>query len=296
MPPAGDTHVRIASITKTMTAAVVVQLVQEGRVRFDDPVSAYVPDVPGGDAVAVADLLMMRSGLYGYTSDPDLAATLDTDPGTVWTGQETLAIAFRHPAEFPPGTSYDSSNTNCALLGLIVEQADGRHLAEVYRESLFGPVDLARMSLPASTDTAVPAPYSHCDRYGGSRYAVVDSTYPPDLRTTARAGTLQPEDYTDQNPSYAWAAGGMISTADDLATWIGALVGGEVFDADLGRRWLDSPQPTDPDEPAATQYGTLVTLFAIYLKTPAPGAGGRSRMRAPRSPVRARRRRSVRYR
>jgi D-alanyl-D-alanine carboxypeptidase len=70
IPPRADTHFRIASNTKTMTAAVIVQLAQEGRLDLDDPVSKYVSSVPDGDQITIADLLKMRSGLYNYTDRP----------------------------------------------------------------------------------------------------------------------------------------------------------------------------------------------------------------------------------
>ena len=66
VPPGGDTQFRIASITKTMTAAVIVLLAQEGKLQFSDPVSKYVPNVPNGENITIAQLLKMRSGLYGY--------------------------------------------------------------------------------------------------------------------------------------------------------------------------------------------------------------------------------------
>ena len=255
VPPSGDTHFRIASITKTMTSAVIVLLAQEGKLQFSDPISKYVPNVPNGEHITIANLLQMRSGLYGYTNDPAFAATLDAEPAKVWTPQEVLAIAFRHPPEFPPGTAYDYSNTNYALLGLVAEKVDGKPLAQEFQDRLYGPLGLKQTVLPASADTSIPAPYSHGYMYGGSEYALVDTPYPPDVEAAARAGTLQPVDYTNQNSSYATAAGGAISTANDLATWIRALVEGQVFNADYQRQWLNSPQPTDPTKPNAPQYG-----------------------------------------
>lgn len=267
VPPGPDTYVRIASITKTLTAAVVVQLAQEGMLRFDDPVSTYVPDVPDGDRITVAQLLSMRSGLYGYTNDPGFAASLDADPGKVWTPQEVLAIGFAHPPLFPPGAGYDYSNTNYALLGLIVEKVDGRPLAQAFRDRLFGPLGLARSSLPATTDTSIPTrtPTATCTAAPPTRWWTAST------RRTCRPrpgpGTLHPTDYTHQNSSYATAAGGAISTADDLAAWIEALVGGEVFDADVQRQWLDTPQPA-PGQPAtAPQHG-----YGIERQTFTPGA------------------------
>ena len=102
-PPRSDTHFRIASMTKTMTAAAIVQLAQEGKLRFDDPVSKYVQGVPNGDNITIGQLLKMRSGLYNYTDAPELAESLDRNPTKVWTSEELRAIAFKHPPLFAPG-------------------------------------------------------------------------------------------------------------------------------------------------------------------------------------------------
>jgi D-alanyl-D-alanine carboxypeptidase len=254
-PPAAITHFRVASNTKTMTAALIVLLAQDGKLKFSDPVSSYVPDVPNGENITVAQLLKMRSGLYGYTADPALAATMDADPGKAWTPQEVLDIAFRHQPQFAPDASYEYSNTNYALLGLIAEKVGGRPLAQQFQERLFGPVRLPQTSLPAADDTSMPAPYSHGYMYGGSFYALADDPYPADMQAAAQAGTLQPIDYTNQNSSYATAAGGAISTANDLATWMKALVSGKAFNADYHQQWLTSLQAEDPDAPDGQKYG-----------------------------------------
>ena len=254
-PPAVNTHFRIASNTKTMTAALIVLLAQDGKLKFSDPVSAYVPNVPNGENITVAELLKMRSGLYGYSADPALSASMDADPGKAWTPQEVLAIAFRHPPQFAPDASYEYSNTNYALLGLIAEKVGGSPLAKQLADRLFGPVGLTHTSLPATDDTSMPAPHSHGYMYGGSFYALADEPYPADMQAAAQAGTLRPIDYTHQNSSYATAAGGAISTADDLATWMKALVTGKVFNADFHQQWLTSLQAEDPDAPDGQKYG-----------------------------------------
>jgi D-alanyl-D-alanine carboxypeptidase len=255
-PPRADTHFRIASNTKTMTAAVIVQLAQEAKLNFNDPVSQYVPGVPNGDNITLAELLEMRSGLYNYTEAPELAASLDQDPTKVWTPQELLAIAFARPPNFPPGTAYEYCNTNYALLGLVAEQVNGRPLAIAYQDRLFGPLGLQHTLLPASTSNTIPAPYSHGYLYGSSSVALVGTPpYSPEMQAAARAGTLLPTDYTDVNHSFAAAAGGVISTANELATWIQALVAGRLLNAEYQRRWLDSVQPEDPSKPEGQQYG-----------------------------------------
>jgi D-alanyl-D-alanine carboxypeptidase len=254
-PPAANTHFRIASNTKTMTAALIVLLAQAGKLKFSDPVSTYVPNVPNGENTTVAQLLKMRSGLYGYTADPELSAAMDADPGKAWTPQEVLAIAFRHPPQFAPDAEYEYSNTNYALLGLVAEKVGGQPLAQQFQERLFGPVGLKQTSLPATDDTSIPAPYSRGYMYGGSFYALADDPYPAEMQAAAKAGTLQPIDYTNHNSSYATAAGGAISTADDLAAWMKALVSGKVFNADYHQQWLASRQAEDPDAPDGQKYG-----------------------------------------
>jgi len=255
-PPRADTHFRIASNTKTMTAAVVMQLAQENKLSLDDPVWKYVPGVPNGDNITIAQLLEMRSGLYNYTNDPIISATIDTDPAKVWTPAELLAIAFAHPPNFPPGKEYEYNNTNYAILGLVAEKVDGKPLAQVMHDRLFGPLSMQDTELPASNVNTIPEPYSHGYLYGSSSVALVgEPRYSPEVQTAARAGTLLPKDYTDVNHSNAAAAGGVISTSDDLATWIKALVAGRVLDPTYQRRWLDSLKPENPGKPKGQKYG-----------------------------------------
>ena len=255
-PPGVDTHFRIASNTKTMTAAVIVLLAQENKLSLDDPVSKYVPDVPNGDKITITELLNMRSGLYTYDDDPDFWTVLERDPTKVWSPAEVLAIAFKHPPYFPPGTDFHYSNTNYALLGLIAEKIDGKPLASCFQDRLFGPLGLKNTLLPAGTSNAIPDPYSHGYLYGGCSFRLLtDKPYPPDIQAAAKAGTLKPDDCTSQNSSYATAAGGVISTANDLATWIHALVGGKVLNADYQRKWLDSLQPEVASKPEGQKYG-----------------------------------------
>jgi D-alanyl-D-alanine carboxypeptidase len=197
----------------------------------------------------------MRSGLYNYTSASELAKSLDHDPTRVWTPEELLAIAFKRPPLFAPGKDYDYCNTNYALLGLIAEQLEGAPLVKVFQNRLFGPLGMKHTLLPTSTSNTIPEPYSHGYLYGSSSYALVDAPYPADLQAAAKAGTLKPNDDTWQNPSYALAAGGAISTAGDLAIWMRALVAGKLFDADYQRQWLDSLEPQDPSKPLGQRYG-----------------------------------------
>ena len=262
-PPRANTHFRAASNTKTMTAAVIVQLAQEGKLSFDDPISKYVQDVPNGDKITISQLLKMRSGLYNYTNAPELAESLDRDPDKVWTLEELRDMAFKRPPLFAPGAEFEYNNTNYLLLGLVAEKIEGQSLASIFQNRLFGPLGMKNTVLPVSTSNTIPEPYSHGYIYGSSSYGLVDAPYPADLQAAAKAGTLKPNDDTWQNPSAYFAAGGIISTADDLATWIRALVGGKIFNADYQHQWLESPEPEDPSKPKGQKYGYGVALIGF---------------------------------
>src|SRR3984957_2610491 len=233
--PRTATNFRVASNTKTMTAAVIVQLAQEGKLKFSDPVSKYVAGVPNGENITIAELLDMRSGLYNYTDSPEVAAIIDHDMSKVWTPAELLAIAFARPPNFDPDAKYEYCNTNYVLLGLVIEKVGRKALAA---------------AMPPSKVCALPEPFSHGYLYGSSSVALSGTPpYSPAVQAAARAGTLQPTDYTNLNPSFAAAAGGVVSNADDLATWIEALVSGRVLDTEYQQRWLESLRPVDPDKP-----------------------------------------------
>jgi D-alanyl-D-alanine carboxypeptidase len=259
-PPRAGTHFRAASNTKTMTAAIIMQLVQENKLSLNDPVSKYVPRVPNGDHITIAELLEMRSGLYNYTDSPPIWESMDHHPNRVWTPPQLLALAFARPPNFPPGTAFEYSNTNYALLGLIIEKVGGKPLAQAMHDRLFEPLHLQNTQLPPSAVNTLPDPYSHGYLYGSASVAMVGTPpYSPQVKAAARAGTLLPKDFTNVNHSFAAAAGGVVSTADDLATWIQALVTGRVLNPTYQRRWLDSPQPEDPNKPGGQQYGYGIT-------------------------------------
>ncbi len=245
--PTADTHFRIASITKTMTSAATLLLAQEGKLSLDDPVTKYIPDVPNGDNITIAQLLEMRSGLYSFTDSTAITTSLDDDPTKVWKPQQLLDIAFAQPPNFAPGAEYEYSNTNYVLLGLIVEKLDGQPIATVFEERFFKPLGMKDTMFPAVTSDAIPEPFSHGYLYGGSSTMMYGTPpYTPAMEAEARAGTLKPKDYTDVNHSFAFAAGAVISTAADLATWMKALSGGKVFNAEYQRIWQDSAKIINP--------------------------------------------------
>jgi len=213
-----DDHVRVGSITKTMTGTAVLQLVDEGLIALDDPISKHLAGVPNGENVTVRQMLYMRSGLPTYSNDVKFNASLDTDPDRVWTPAQLLAIAYGHPPDFPPGTGYTYSNTNTILLGLLVEKLRGRPLPEVFAKRIFEPLGLSQTSLPKTA--ALPKSHARGYMYG-SNVGTLDGK--------CDAETFGRHDVTNASPSWTWAAGGVVSTLRDLTVWARALGTGKLL-------------------------------------------------------------------
>lgn len=240
--PTLDTKVRIGSNTKTWTGTVIMQMVQEGKISVDDPVSKYRPDVPNGDNITIGQLLDMRSGLYNYTQTLELNRALDEDPQRVWQPEELVALGLSNPPTAAPGEEYGYSNTNTVLLGLIAEQLDGKPIAQIYQDRLFTPLGLEDTCFPANTDTSIPAPYTAGYSYSGNVETLGEGkeSLSPERIAAIDAGTVQPRTTTNDNPSWTWSAGQGISTANEMATWVKALASGELLDADTQKLRMDS--------------------------------------------------------
>ena len=207
-----DDHVRIASITKTFVATVVLQLVEEGMLSLDDRLEPFITGIPNGDEITIRQLLNMTAGIYNYINDPVIAVDYDRDPLLPFTPEQAVEIVRAHgEADFAPGTRSLYSDTNYILLGLIIEQVTGGSVAAEITERIIVPLGLTQTSFAATPE--MPEPYAH-------GYAV-DHVGAP-LR-----------DVTRSNPDVAWAAGAMISTMDDLRVWVDALVAGSLLSPTL---------------------------------------------------------------
>jgi D-alanyl-D-alanine carboxypeptidase len=255
-------YFRIGSNTKTMTSTVILQLVEEGKLSLDDPISKFRPDVPGGENITIADLSEMRSGLYSYTFDPAFNATLDSDPSKAWTPDELLSIAFSHPANSAPGVKFDYSNTNIVLLGVVIQQLTGMSASEAFEKRIFEPLGLDHTSLPADTDSAIPENHPEGYQFGTNVQTIDSYAVPPAQLPDALSGILKPLDQTNANPSWAWTAGGAISTPHDLAVYVKALVGGGLLDDATQTLRLDSIQPMAAGGPTGVGYGLGIAQFA----------------------------------
>ncbi|MCH0565781.1 MULTISPECIES: serine hydrolase [unclassified Streptomyces] len=227
-PMTTDMHMRIGSETKTFTVTGILQLVDQGEVGLDDPVSRYVAGVPEGDKITLRDLARMQSGLFDYTKDPDFDAAVEANPERVFTAQELLDYSFRHPLDFTPGTQLVYCDTNTVLLGQVLEKVSGQNIADYLREHVLDPLGMDQTLYPVNA--RIPAPYAH------------------GYTTQTKDGTET--DATHWSPSDANAAGAMISTLGDLHVWAPVVATGTPLIAPATQRQR-LQTATSPDFPGA---------------------------------------------
>jgi D-alanyl-D-alanine carboxypeptidase len=197
----------IASITKTMTAAVVLQLVDEGVLRLDDPLSRWLPPIAGVEpAITLRQLLNHTNGLGNYTLSPALGAALDADPTRPFSADELLA--FIGPARFAPGERTEYTNTAFLLLGRVAEAATGRPIVELYRQRLWTPLDLHGVFMPGVEEPPGPVAVA-----------------------AGRGGVFLPLDFPALL-SIGQAAFGLFADASTVARWGRALFAGAVVSAE----------------------------------------------------------------
>lgn len=147
VPMGADSRFYIASVGKMMTAVAVLQLVGEGRADLDRPVTPLLPAAVADLRLAnlrsatLRNLLDHSSGIPDYITDVFTARSRE-DPGKRWTALDALAFARGETAEFPVGQASSYSNSNYALLGLLLETADGAPLSDILARRVFAPAGM----------------------------------------------------------------------------------------------------------------------------------------------------------
>ncbi|MFB8407256.1 serine hydrolase domain-containing protein [Streptomyces sp. NPDC055912] len=244
---------RIGSVSKTFSTVVLLQLVEEGRLQLDTPVNTYLPGLLPDDRITVRHLLTHRSGLADYTN----AMFEHTVPGfeavrnRVFSYQELVDLSLSEPRTTQPGVSYQYSNANFVVVGMLIEKLTGRPVADAYERRIFKPLKLTRTSY-VHPDTRIKGAhvrgYLHPDEEGG---ALVDST--------------------EQTVSWAQSAGAVISSPADLNTFTSALMRGRL----LSPAMMEAMTTVTPTDATNTRfYGLGLRRYNLSCGTQVYGHTG----------------------
>jgi D-alanyl-D-alanine carboxypeptidase len=238
------------SVGKMFVAAVVLQLVEEGKIGLDDPVSKWLgrepwfDRLPNSKEMTVRSLLNHTAGVPEYFEQMGFAKALMTDPDKEWSPSDRLAYVLDAKPPFPVGKGWAYSDTHYILAGLVFEKASGKPLFEEIDRRLLKPLQLA--GTLASDRQAVPGL--------ANGYASPMNPLGFNGRTII-GGKLM------INPQMEWAGGGLATTPEDLARWAKALFEGKIVKNETLQAMLTSvDMPGGGGKGKVAKYGLGVMI------------------------------------
>ncbi len=252
----------LASISKTLTAGVVLQLVEEGKLSLDGRVAPLLPTYGIDRRITVRELLDHTSGIPDYFLNAKIDRPLQADKAAAWTAEQTWAYVAPPAKRFRPDRVWLYSNSNYLLLGELVEVVTGRSLASEVRDRILAP-----LSLESAWYQAVEEPRAD----GTQGYRLLPAT----------GGGLRPvavAKLSDVMPfrsvvTAAGGAGSIAATAFDAARWMRAYAGGDVVGPAMQREMLADVAHTKALD-AEIPYGLGIQALPIAGR-PALGHSGR---------------------
>jgi D-alanyl-D-alanine carboxypeptidase len=226
VPMRPDMVFEIASVTKQFTAAAILLLQERGKLSVDDEITKYLPDYPThGRKITIDHLLNHMSGIPEVTALPEWWPRRREDMTT----SQLIDLFKNKPLDFNPGEKQVYSNSGYILLGAILEKVSGKSYGDLIEQEIFAPLEMKR-SRYAHQDEVVPNRASGYDMGDGAKVAEYISL------------------------TQAYAAGGLLSTVDDLALWAQALTSEKLLKAKSLERMTSPPKLTS-GEPTSYAYG-----------------------------------------
>ncbi|MGG7452601.1 serine hydrolase [Plantibacter sp. T3] len=230
---------RIGDTTRPMTCTVLLELVDEGKIKLTDQVHKTLPQVQGIEGITYQQLCQGTSGLGTYT--PALNTQFTTNPTRNWSMAEILANGLASGTRTAPGALFGSSDTGYILLGMALEELTGQSWQSLYDHYVFSPLGMSKSSFPDASTVALPG--AHPKGYLTPRIA--DGTYQCDA----------PTDETELSPSMVWTAGGVVSSVDDLRKFTQSFASGSLLnDSTFKKQWKD-PVSLGEAEPTWKSFG-----------------------------------------
>jgi D-alanyl-D-alanine carboxypeptidase len=243
--PRSTDHMRIASVAKAFNGAVALNLVRAGKLGLDDTIAQRLSGMPTAwAAVTVRQMLNHASGLPDYTQSKGFAEQAKNDPRG-FVAPETIVDWVRaDPLEFAPGSSYEYSNTDNIVVGLIAEAVTDESYGQALEKIVFGPAGLRQSSFP--TKVALPRPFIH-------GYLVTPGEKPEDASTLL-------------SPSGAWASGAIVSTPKDLNAFIRSYLGLKFFSRAQQRQQMRFVPGGESSPPGPGKNSAGLALFRYQTK------------------------------
>ena len=234
-------NMHFASITKTFTGALVMEQVEAGTIRLDDPMDTCIAH-PEGDQITVEMLLRHTSGLPNYTEKASGFMQTPFRAHNIWRPQELIEEVVDQPLNFEPGSRYEYSNTNYVALGIILESASGKPYQDLLQNAA-AEMGLERLNFLA-----------------GSQEMPFANGYDEDMLNMGRRNMTGARAAFE---SYAYAAGGISGSVQANAVFFHALFTGEWLAPETVAQMIDTTEAPDEDIPLSVGYGLGVRNLVI---------------------------------
>lgn len=255
-PRGKNDRFRVGSITDTFVATVLLQMEAEQRLSLDDTVERYLPGLVRGNGndgskITVRQLLNHTSGLFDYLADKEYSGTYVEGDGYLQHRYDTLTpeqrvkVALSHEPLFEPGARHWFSNTNDILAALIVEEVGGRPYEDEVHDRIIEPLGLKATSNPG-TGIRLPKPSSR-------GYSKLFASQPDRI-----------DDVTEMNGSQGWGNSDIISSANDLNRFYGALMRGKLLPPEQMKAMKTTVE--NPGFPGSS-YGLGIERFTMSCGT-----------------------------
>jgi D-alanyl-D-alanine carboxypeptidase len=242
LPLSLDHHLYVGSVTKLYTAALVMQQVQRGNLSLADSIDRWV-DTVGASEITVRMLLNHTSGVPSYTGDPLFLARYFGLPTKRWRPTELLEVIRDASPDFAPGARHEYSNSNYLLLGVLLARVTGHSY-----EELVGRVFRRDHGLDRTYYLDYPDGAAIANAYDESIFGL---------------GRRNLTGFRNSLQTGAYAAGGILSTAGDVAQFVRSLFTGQLLKNDPVERMLQTVPAPDDDVPAQRGYGLGVRVLLI---------------------------------
>ncbi len=234
-------NMELASITKTFTGALVMEQVEAGTIRLDDPIDTWIAH-PEGDRITVEMLLRHTTGMPNYTEKAAMSMLTLFRANNLWQPQELLEAVMDQPLKFEPGSQHEYSNTNYVALGIILETVSGKPYADLLQNAA------AKMGLERLYFLAGSQEMRFANGYEESLFNLG--------RHNLTGGRAALE-------SYAFAAGGISGSAQANAAFFHALFNGEWLAPETVTQMIDTIDAPDEDVTLQAGYGLGVRNLMI---------------------------------
>ncbi len=235
LPATNATVYRTGSITKQFTAAAIMQLVEQGRIALDDPMTKYLPEYPQWRTITVRQLLNHTSGIHSYTANPAWPATWGSD----LTPAQLVAYVDKDTLDFAPGTQFRYNNTGYVLLGMILDKVTGTPYPTLMRERFFTPLGMRSATYCPSTPTKT----DDAKGYDRGATAITSAKY--------------------MSMTHPYSAGALCMSVVDFLRWQTALTSGRVV-SPASYTMMSTSDTVSSGKPTTFGFGLATALLGTH--------------------------------